>query len=97
MFKSSKLVFIFLATIISLSVVSAACPIKVNSKTTSDLLNELPSINTDLQTCPTAVPSQLTKLIKNGVLLVEITDNDDIAVTIKKGMVTSVQKMNGGS
>ncbi len=86
---------IFISVILTLTllvVVSAqtCAPISVTAKTTSALLAEIPSINTKLQTCPFAVPPQATKLIKDGILLVEISDAEDIAITISQGMITGV-------
>ena len=94
-----SLAFVFAFLILSTYMVSSAsgCPVKVDAKSTSVLIAEVPAINTALQSCPTAVPSQLKKLIKNGVLLLEITDADDIAGTIVNGNLTSVSISNGSA
>ncbi|MEK6918697.1 MAG: hypothetical protein AABW73_01530 [Nanoarchaeota archaeon] len=82
--------------IFSSGVMAASCPIKVEAKTTKALLAEIPSINTQLTDCKTETPSQLKKLITNGVFLVEITDNDDIYISITDGIITGVSVANEG-
>ena len=97
--KREILIVGLFAIVFNLYLISAAssCPIKIEAKSTSALLAEIPSINTALQNCQTVIPSQLKKVMTNGVLLLEITDNDDIAVTIQNGAVTSVSKVDGGA
>lgn len=91
-----KILFIFIALFfVSLSFVSADCPVKVKAKTTPQLLVEASTINADLANCPTAVPNQLKKLITNGQFLLQITDADDIVATIKSGNVTEVKVSEG--
>jgi len=75
----------------SVSIVSAECPIKISAKTTSALLSEVPSIDSQLKSCSTEVPSELKKLITNGVFLLEITDNDDVYIDITEGIITGVR------
>jgi len=77
------------------SIVSAECPIKVEAKTASALIAEIPSIDSDLASCPISIPSQMKKLVKNGDFLVSITDNDDIVATITEGNITSVKVQEG--
>jgi len=81
------IMFIFLAYGVS----ALGCPVKPTAKTTSALLAEIPSINDALKTCPMEIPSQMKKLITNGVFLLEITDNDDISATINQGNLTEVK------
>ena len=88
-------VFLVLGTYIASA--ASGCPVKVDAKSTSALIAEVPAINTALQSCPTAVPSQLSKLIKNGVLLLEISDADDISANITNGNATGVSVVNGSS
>lgn len=76
---------------------NSSCPISVNAKSTSALISEIPSINAGLQSCPIEIPSQLKRLIKNGIFLVSINNNSDIAATIVNGNITSVQLTESGA
>lgn len=92
---SIMLVFIILG--IQSVYAASGCPVKPDAKTTAALIAEVPSINTALQSCPTAVPAQMKKLVKNGIFLLQITDNSDIAATIADGNITGVSVVEGGN
>ncbi len=97
--KCSIFIMAFLAAVLFIEYASAEsiCNFSVEAKTTSALLDEIPSINTALNACSAEVPPQLKKLMTNGILLLDITDASDIAVTIKDGKIIGVEKVEGGA
>ena len=87
---------IFLAVFLSvflIGAVSAAdnCLTSLDAKSTADLISKIPSIDASLQACPVAVPSQLKKIFSNGVIFIDITDGEKIAITISGGKITGIK------
>jgi hypothetical protein len=71
-----KLILFSLITLFTLSLTSAGSTcLTINSKTTSDYLNELSSLNSQLSSCSITVPSSVTSIISDGNMLVSITMN----------------------
>jgi len=81
--------------LIALSFISVSaheCELNADIKTTSQLLSQVDSLNTKLQDCPQEVPSQMQRLIKDGVFWLEITDTEDVYATIAAGHIIGVAK-----
>jgi hypothetical protein len=79
------LCFVFL----SIQNVDAKC-INIQSEDTASFMNEIPSINTQLQTCQAKSP---LFLYRNSVFLVNInglTTTNNFSLTIKKGKITEI-------
>lgn len=77
-----------------MSLVSAGSTcLTVNSKTTVDYLNEIPSLNSQLSSCDINVPSQAKFVIKDANVLVTIImnsgSNEQFYITISNEKVTS--------
>lgn len=53
-------------------VAHAACPVTIQAQNTQSLLAEVPQLNTDLQSCPSNVPTQAQRFLGNGNLQVNI-------------------------
>lgn len=69
------LLFSFLSLFaVSLATAGSTC-LTINSKTTSDYLNELSSLNSQLSSCTISVPQNAQYLISDGNLLVSILMN----------------------
>jgi hypothetical protein len=77
----NKFVYV-LFVLLALPAAFAACPVKIAATNTQALLLELPVLNTDLQACPTAIPSPLDKLVGNGNVLFSIAMTDGSTQTI---------------
>lgn len=89
--------FAYLASavfVLSIAVAAAACPVTLSAKDTSALLAEVPQLNTDLSTCPTAIPSPMNRLVGSGNVQFNILRNDgstaSLLITTAGGQVTGV-------
>lgn len=72
-----KTVLISLIVFLSLlGITQAACPVTIQSSTTNGFLQEIPTINSDLLSCPIDLPNQAAPLVGNGVVQVDIMMND---------------------
>lgn len=93
--KGVKLLIIFSVLILSIQLASAECTIKVNSKFTSELMNELSSINNQIQKCPIELPS-LAKKLKDANLIIDIKEEIGVEkkflAETKSGKITKVSK-----
>ena len=95
--KTLFLILLVIATTLLVGSVSAQnCKVTVQSKNTKDLLNEIPGINSQLQTCPGTMNSWASRIIGNGNTQINIAMNDgtteSLYATISNKQVTSIQK-----
>jgi len=74
---------------------SGNCKINVNSKNVNDFLNEIPSLNAQLQGCPKTLPKG-TSLLASGNNVVDIAMNNggtqSFTVTTKSGKLIGIKK-----
>ncbi len=81
--------------LVMMTAVAAACP-TVNSKTISDFNNEIPAINTELQTCPITLPSNLKFLVGSGNIAVNVAMNDgtttSFTIVVFGGQITDMNQ-----
>jgi len=80
---------------------SASCSIydlKINATNTQSFIDEIPSINDQLEKCPVQLPSPADKFVKNDVILVKIKEeNEDksFRVFIEDSKLTKIEEGDG--
>lgn len=86
-----SLIFILTLLFFTSFVFAADCSQINKPKNTQELLNNVGNYNSALSSCSVALPSALTKVLKNGVLLIDITDlNQQVYVFVSSGNITGV-------
>lgn len=90
-----KGIIIFSTMFLALMAVAVACP-TVSSKTMQDFYNEIPSINTELQTCPIKLPNNLKFLVGSGNIAVNVAMNGgsttSFTVVVFGGQITNINQ-----
>lgn len=73
---------------------AGACKIKIYANDIADLINQIPSINAQLQGCPQKIPSAANSIVKDGNTVVDVTRNsgstESFTIQIQNKQITGV-------
>lgn len=86
------LLFVFMTSI----ALAAECEVNITSKNTKELLNEVSSIDKQVQDCPTSLDDRASKIVKNGDVDINIKMNDGsteiMHINVENKKVTGFKK-----
>ncbi len=93
-----KKIILLVMFVLMTSAVYAQCKVTINSKTTKAFLNEIPSLNTQLQSCPIKLPGTVSALLGTGTVRVDVGMNDGSTsmffFTLQGSTVTGITTAN---
>lgn len=90
----SVIVGIFVVSLVNAVPPSSVCGVLVASTNTQSFLNEIPSVDSKLQTCTILIDGSINSLVGNGDVLVEVTMNsgsvENFYITIANKQITHI-------